>query len=373
VRRTVFFLVACLVALVWARPAMAIDPARTSITCDHMGVDTARLYRTMLGRPGDPAGLGYWVARQRDGLPLTGVAYWMSHSPEFRSRYAHLDDRAFVNALYQNVLGRPADPAGAAYWLSKLPTEGRHGVATWMTLSPELGSRRPIGFSAICDDVWSRGLIEVQPGLAVARWGSTVIVMADRSMVDYGAVDGTRTYASRIPGDVVVNANWFTDRGTQAPLVADGVWSGGPDLIERGQIVAYRPGCGDHGVGELKHVWMGHLYQPGPCVQTAVSGVSLVHHGVRADRYPGIEFTGYTATSTSHSFIGFNDRELIVVATREMTASKLADFTIALGATEGVMLDGGGSTQIVAPTASLTSSRRVPSFAVLDARIRFDG
>jgi exopolysaccharide biosynthesis protein len=112
---------------------------------------------------------------------------------------------------------------------------------------------------------------------------------------------------------------------------------------------------------------MGEVVEPGPCVQTAVSGVSLVHKGVRADDYPGIVFGGYTNTSRSHSFIGFNEAEIIVISTREMNTSRLADYAIELGVVEGVMLDGGGSTQIATPTARLGSSRAVPTFAVLDS------
>ena len=112
---------------------------------------------------------------------------------------------------------------------------------------------------------------------------------------------------------------------------------------------------------------MGELVEPGPCVQTAVSGVSLVHKGVRADEYPGIVFGGYTHTSRAHSFIGFNDAELIVISTRQMNSSQLADYAIELGVVEGVLLDGGGSTQIDTPTARLGSSRAVPTFAVLDS------
>lgn len=373
-RRIVFTLVACFIALGSATEAGAattpttMDLAETSITCDDVGGHSARLYRTLLGRPADLGGLGYWVGLQRDGLALSDVAYWMTRGPEFQARYGHLDDRGFVDAMYHNVLGRPADPAGRAYWLDQLATIGRHGVATWITLSPEMGARRPLAHSTVCDKVWNQGFTEVRPGIAVGRWDSTVVVVADRDLVDYRAVDGGRTYATRIEGDIVVNANWFTGAGTLAPVVADGITSGSADIVERGQIVAYRPGCGGHGPGDLDHIWMGNVWTPGPCVETAVSGISLVHHGRRADAYPGITLGGYTGTNLSHSFIGFNDDQIVVVATTSMTAPKLGDFAIALGVTEGVMLDGGGSTQITTPTERIGSSRPVTTFAILDSR-----
>ena len=118
----------------------------------------------------------------------------------------------------------------------------------------------------------------------------------------------------------------------------------------------------------LERLDLGEIYRPGPCVLTAVSGISLVHKGVRADAYPGIDLTyGYTNTSRSHSFIGYNESEIIIISSTSMNASTLADYAISLGAIEGVMLDGGGSTQIKTPTAQIWASRRVPTFAVLDS------
>ncbi|MGF1597085.1 MAG: hypothetical protein ACFCVK_09150 [Acidimicrobiales bacterium] len=54
-------------------------------------------------------------------------------------------------------------------------------------------------------------------------------------------------------------------------------------------------------------------------------------------------------------------------------ASQLADYALSLGVVEGVMLDGGGSTQICTPVASLSRHRAVPTFAVIDARFRWRG
>jgi hypothetical protein len=368
-RRIIFTVVGLFVALEPSVAGALTQPAETSITCDAVGEHTGRLYRTLFGRPTDMAGLSYWVRERRAGLSGEQVAYWMTQSDEYRAIYAGMDDGQFVHAIYRNLLGREADPEGHAYWLGLIATRGRHGVAAWITMSDEFAVTWPYLRSSMCDKAAALGLAEVVPGIAVGRSGATVTVVADRSLVSYRAVDGPLTYASRIDGDIVVNANWFTGAGSLAPVVSDGRRSGSADTIERGQIVAYRDGCGGRSGGQLDHIWMGELYGPDACVETAVSGVSLVHKGVRADRYPGIDLTyGYTNTSAAHSFIGYTATELIVVSTREMNASRLADYAISLGVIEGVMLDGGGSTQISTPTASLGTDRAVPSFAVLDSR-----
>lgn len=384
-RRIVFMVVVSLVALQGALtdagPAGALDhaitpiivPAETTVTCDGTGRHTARLYQTLLGRPSDPVGLSYWIEQQRRGLALHDVAFWMTRSREFATRFGSMSDRQYVDSLYRHVLGRPADAEGRSYWLGQMPSIGRHGVATWITLSEETGARSGLELSPICPKVRVLDLSEIKPGIAVGRTGSTVTVIADRSLVDIRAIDGPPTFATHIPGDVVINANWFTDAGAEGPVVADGVRSGGTDIEERGQLVAYRPGCGGHGADELEHVWQGELYTPGPCVWTAVSGVSLIHLGDRADAFPGIRFDGYTARNPAHSFIGFNQDEIIIVSTTEMTASRLADHALSLGATEGIMLDGGGSTQIATMTERLHADRAVPTFVTLTSRLTYHG
>ncbi|MEM8924462.1 MAG: phosphodiester glycosidase family protein [Actinomycetota bacterium] len=226
---------------------------------------------------------------------------------------------------------------------------------------------RPLCYStASCLKARPMARIEIAPGISVRSDGSTVTVVARRSLVRLDAVDGAPTVAGRIDGDVVVNANWFTPAGPLAPVVASGRRSGSGDTTERGQIVMWADDCFAAPPRRLTHVWMGRLYEPGRCAHTVVSGVSLIHKGVRSDAYPGIDITtGYTNVNRSHSFIGFNDTEIVIVATRVMNVSTLADYVLSLGVTEGVLLDGGGSTQIAAGPHRIVSQRRAPSFAVL--------
>lgn len=352
----------------WATPGTAdqTNPVEVSITCDGTGVHTARLYRTLFGRQADREGLAYWVALRRAGLTGEEVAYWMTQGAEYRFLYHGLDDDQFLDAVYENLLGRAADAGGHAYWRALIDTDGRHAVVSWMTQTPEFAERWPFRHSATCAKAQRLGFAEIVPGITVGASGSTVTVLADRALVRFDAVDGRRTYASRVKGDVVVNANWFFGSTSQAPVVVDGHRSGSGDRLDRGQIIEFEAHCGDHGERDLAHIWMGELYTPDSCVRSAVSGVSLIHKGKRSDAYPGIDIThGYTNVNQAHSFIGFNDTEIIIVSTRNMNASRLADHALSLGVLEGVMLDGGGSTQIATAGGSLGSSRAVPSFAVL--------
>jgi hypothetical protein len=58
-------------------------------------------------------------------------------APEFKARYAGKDDGQFLDAVYQNVFGRAADPGGRAYWLGMISSIGRSGVMVGFANSDE--------------------------------------------------------------------------------------------------------------------------------------------------------------------------------------------------------------------------------------------
>jgi hypothetical protein len=91
--------------------------------------DVARLYLAALDRAPDVSGLEAWTGALDDSvLSLTTVANDFVQSPEFIHNYGSLSDGDFVNQLYQNVLGRPADAAGAQDWTNALATGMSRGT-----------------------------------------------------------------------------------------------------------------------------------------------------------------------------------------------------------------------------------------------------
>jgi alpha-tubulin suppressor-like RCC1 family protein len=88
-----------------------------------------RLYYAALARLPDYAGLQNWSNALRAGtLTLTGAADQFAASAEFISKYGSLDDTGFVQQLYRNVLGREADPAGLADWVGQLSRGASRGL-----------------------------------------------------------------------------------------------------------------------------------------------------------------------------------------------------------------------------------------------------
>lgn len=80
-----------------------------------------RLYIAVFRRLPDAAGLSYWTrVYNTGGGRLDDIATQFTQTPEFAGLYGALDDDAFVDQIYQNVLGRAPDAAGATFWRTQL-------------------------------------------------------------------------------------------------------------------------------------------------------------------------------------------------------------------------------------------------------------
>lgn len=80
-----------------------------------------RLYQAALDRAPDRAGHLDWVTQIVTGeAVLLDVSAGFVRSAEFQNAYGAQSDVDFVDQLYQNVLGRSADPGGLAGWVDQL-------------------------------------------------------------------------------------------------------------------------------------------------------------------------------------------------------------------------------------------------------------
>lgn len=89
---------------------------------DHNGPILYRMYQAAFDRVPDVAGLGYWADQiDEHGSTLYGVAARFIDSAEFKDKFGHdVSNEQFINAMYQNVLGREADEDGYSYWVSMM-------------------------------------------------------------------------------------------------------------------------------------------------------------------------------------------------------------------------------------------------------------
>ncbi|MGF1552714.1 MAG: DUF4214 domain-containing protein [Paracoccaceae bacterium] len=85
-----------------------------------------RLYAATFARTPDEAGLRFWVNELEEGFGEDATATAFAESEEFAENFGaegEVEDDAFIDALYQNVLGREADAEGRAFWLDQFQTE----------------------------------------------------------------------------------------------------------------------------------------------------------------------------------------------------------------------------------------------------------
>jgi hypothetical protein len=87
---------------------------------DDQMADIARLYKAVLDRAPDAAGLQFWDAKADGGMTTADMANHFAQSNEFQTRFPGASDADFVQMVYANTLGRAGEAAGEAFWLDQL-------------------------------------------------------------------------------------------------------------------------------------------------------------------------------------------------------------------------------------------------------------
>jgi hypothetical protein len=104
---------------------------------EHQSVEVRNLYDTILGRQARPDEVNYWLSLMQSGASADTVKADILGSGEYFQRAGN-SPSTFVNSLYQNDLGRSADPGGVNYWDSLLSQgASRSDVAQQILSSPE--------------------------------------------------------------------------------------------------------------------------------------------------------------------------------------------------------------------------------------------
>lgn len=83
--------------------------------------DLQQLYVGYFGRAADQEGLNFWLeAINNGGLSLDNVHASFVQSEEYQAQYEGLSSNDLVAQVYMNVLGRPAEAEGLAFWAGAL-------------------------------------------------------------------------------------------------------------------------------------------------------------------------------------------------------------------------------------------------------------
>ena len=114
-----------------------------------------RLYQAAFARTPDMPGVAYHMNdMESNGLSIQQIASNFMASPEFKTQYGeNLSDDAYINALYQNVLGRGAGVEEVAYYQERFDngTWDRPQVMINFAESPENVS---LVAPQIVDGIW---------------------------------------------------------------------------------------------------------------------------------------------------------------------------------------------------------------------------
>jgi hypothetical protein len=95
-------------------------------------------YHAAFGREADTGGLAAWINNLRNGETSSQMAQDLTASSEFQALHGQQSNLQYVDSLYANGLGRPADPGGETGWVNALESgASRSDLLLAFAQSPE--------------------------------------------------------------------------------------------------------------------------------------------------------------------------------------------------------------------------------------------
>jgi hypothetical protein len=79
-----------------------------------------KAYIAYYGRPADPAGLAFWVDAVNKTGSVTDMVNLFGNSDEYHNLYSHSSSTDVVTSLYQHLFNRAPEAAGLNFWASNL-------------------------------------------------------------------------------------------------------------------------------------------------------------------------------------------------------------------------------------------------------------
>lgn len=145
------------------------------------------LYRRILARPVDDAGLAYWTRQIQAGATVTAAAAFIYGSDEFFNRTGTVE--GFVADLYESILERRADTDGLAYWVGVASSpERRPRVGGYFFGSVESRRRR-------VDELYRRFLNRAPDDGGLAHWTGVLASGDDLALATF--LSGSDEYLAR--------------------------------------------------------------------------------------------------------------------------------------------------------------------------------
>lgn len=336
-----------------AAPVGAASAPVEATVCGSDGAALVRLYRAYFDRAPDRPGLVYWGEQYRHSN-LESVAAWMADSEEYQQRWRNSSDSHYVaTLLYRNLLGREPEKAGLDYWTGLLSSVSRAKQVVHWVQQPELVSNHPVTEPAECR---REGMVfrSIPGGRAVdvdysrvdlktsARRCSVASINANWLNLSTGAPIGIGVIDNvAVPGGVDGHDRGvFGERYRPNGPIAEFTYE-----WDNAHMNANLATKGKH-VLEIERDWQldGHSTPDG--YRWAVSGIVMLIKGQQTVTQQQINANPYTMLTHGHSFAAFKAPSTVTFgSTTGMSAPQLMDWLIGQGYTDMVKLDGGGSVE----------------------------
>jgi len=168
-----------------------------------------QLYVSYLGRAADKAGLDFWSNAIANGTStIESVATGLTLATEYTTAYGNLSNDALVDAVYTNVLGRPADAAGKAFWVAAFGNGTVKADTFVASLIQSLGAQDQ---ATINNKTFVAQTYTDTVGSAYTPAGGTAVITGvtsdPQTVTDKIAAINTGTIPGQVPGLSLINAS----------------------------------------------------------------------------------------------------------------------------------------------------------------------
>lgn len=154
----------------------------------------ASMWEVAYGRMAAETGLNFWVGKRADGFGEVALARKFLEAEEFTARFGDADalsDRAFIELLFFNLLGRPGQEGGIGFWLDRLADGASRAEVV-------LGFAKSVEFQAGLP--YLETLTETDPERGIWAFGDDEAEPDDGGVTDPGTIPVTGPDGEEIPG-----------------------------------------------------------------------------------------------------------------------------------------------------------------------------
>jgi hypothetical protein len=165
-----------------------------------------RAYADLMGRPADPGGKAFWVQQINQGLPHASVAGALTQTDNYR--------QALVERAYLQTLGRNADPGGKQFWTGFLAKGGRvdQMIGSFVGTS-DYASQFGGNYDALVQAMYKNLLGRTAEPAGVAFWSGRLAAGDPSWHVAASVTNSYEWYQNRVVYDYVLYHVGFPDAG----------------------------------------------------------------------------------------------------------------------------------------------------------------